>query len=327
MHQPALAALLLLACCQPVLAAQPAPHYPAKPVRMIMPLPPGSSTDAEARVYQEEFQGLFKQPLVMDYKAGASGSIAYAALAKSPPDGYTLGWSPATIALVPVMRKNLPYDLFTDLAAISQTTQRPFSLAVRTDFPGATFDDFVAYAKTNPGKLTWGTVGQGGSQHMSGEWLAAALGIKLTFVHYKGGATQEVDLMAGRIDAAPKTLLSMLPMVKSGKLKMLALLTPRRSKLLPDMKTVAETGVPGYSYPGWAGIFAPAGVSPELQTQLADMFRQAISTPRALQLWATQGNEVVGSTPAEFRQMLAAEVERWRKLARDNDIRASDDNN
>ena len=306
--------------------AQGAAKFPSRPITLIMPFTPGSGTDLEARIYQEEFQSLHKTALLMDYKPGASGTIANVALMKAPPDGHTIAWSSATIALVPALRDSIPYDMFKDLAPVTQTTQRTFVLAVRAGFPANTYEEFIAYARANPGKVTWSTVGQGGSQHMTGEWLAAANNIKLTFVHYKGGSAAELDMLSGRIDSAPKNLMSTLLVVKSGKIKLLAIVTGNRTKLFPDLRTVAEINVPGFSYPGWAGIFAPGRTPPALQNQISTMFKQAITTPKAMAHWDTQGNEVVASTPDEFRKFLAVEVARWKKLATDNNIRLGDDN-
>ena len=304
--------------------AQTPPKFPSKPISILVASTPGGSADVETRFYVEQFQSLHKATMVVDYKPGASGLIAYAALIKAAPDGHTLSYSPPTIALQAALRDKLPFDVNTDLAPISQTTTRLFVLAVRTSFPADDYEGFVAYARANPGKVTWSTIGAGGAQHMTGEWLAAATGTKITFIHYKSVAPALIDIVAGRADAVPTSPLSVIS--QKDKLKFLAIITPQRSKLFPNLKTVAESGIPGFSYPAWTGIIANGHTPPELQKQISDMFRQALTTPKARQFFEAAGSDVVASTPEEFRKTLTSEIARWKKLATDNNIRLTDDN-
>ena len=292
--------------------AQTAANYPWKPVTLIMPYTPGSTSDLEARVYQENFPEIFKQNLLIDYKPGGSGIIANSAVIKAPPDGHTIAYVPATLGILPAVRDDIPYDWQKDLTPVIQTTRRVFVLAVRKDFPANTYQEYVAYVKANPGKVTWSTVGAGGALHMSGEWLASANNMKLTFVHYKGSSQAELDMLAGRIDSAPKGMVSALPLVKQGRIRVLAIITNKRTSLLPDVKTVDEMGVPGYNYPSWVGLVTGGNVPRDIVDRLHAGMVKVISTPKAMKVWESQGTDVVGSTPEE---QLAADVRDTRNWA------------
>ena len=305
--------------------AQGAATYPSRPVNLIMPYTPGSTSDFEARVYQESFPEVFKQPLVIDYKPGASGIIANTAVIKAPPDGYTIAYVPSTLGILPAVRDDVPYDWQKELMPVIQTTRRVFVMAVRRDFPANTYEEYVAYARANPGKVTWSTVGAGGALHMSGEWLAGANKIKLNFIHYKGAAAAELDMLAGRIDSAPKGMVTALPLVKAGKIRVLAIITNKRTSLLPDVRTVEEMGIPGYNYPSWVGLVTGARVPMDIVNKLHDGMVKVITTPRSMKVWETQGTEVIGASPDEFRKQLLAETELWKRLVKENDIRFKTD--
>jgi tripartite-type tricarboxylate transporter receptor subunit TctC len=305
--------------------AQGAANYPSRPVNLIMPYTPGSTSDFEARVYQDSFQEVFKQPMVIDYKPGGSGIIANTAVIKAPPDGYTIAYVPATLGILPAVRNDVPYEWQTELTPVIQTTRRVFVLAVRRDFPANTYDEYIAYARANPGKVTWSTVGAGGALHMSGEWLAGANKIKLNFIHYKGAAAAEVDMLAGRIDSAPKGMVTTLPLARAGKIRVLAIITNKRTALMPDVPTVEERGVPGYNYPSWVGLVTGAKVPMDVVNKLHAGMVKVITTPKSMKVWESQGTDVVGSTPAEFRKQLLAETELWKRLVKENNIKFSVD--
>ncbi len=302
--------------------AQSAANFPSKPITLVIPYTPGSTNDIEARIYQENLSEQLKNPVVLDYKSGASGIIANGFIAKAAPDGHTIGWTSATTTILPALRSDLPYDFMKDLAPIGQTTKRIFLLTTSPDLPVKTFQELVAYAKAKPGQVTYSTVGQGGAIHLSGEWMASASGMKLNFVHYKGAAAADVDLMAGRIQLSAKGLVGALPMIKSGKIKLLAIYTGERTPLLPNVPTLAESGVPGFDYPSWVGMLAPGATPKPILDKLSAEFKKAVNSPRAMKSWETQGTLPVGSTSDEFRKMLVTEAARWKKLVVDNNIKA-----
>ena len=315
----ALAACLLSTGLQ---AQQQTPaNFPWKPITMLMPYTPGSTSDFEARVYQDNFAEGFKYHLLIDYKPGGSGVIANVALIKAPPDGHTIAYTASTLGILPAVRDDLPYEWQKDLTPVVQTTRRVFVMAVRKDFPANNYQEYVAYAKANPGKVTWSTVGAGGALHMSGEWLAGANNIKLNFIHYKGAASAEVDMLAGRIDSAPKGMVTALPLVRAGKIRVLAIITNKRTKLLPDIPTVEEMGVPGYNYPSWVGVITGAKVPKEIVDKLHAGFVKVINAPKAMKVWESQGTDVVGLNSEEFRNQLLSETELWKKLVKENNIR------
>ncbi len=301
--------------------AQGAANFPSRPVTLIMPYTPGSTSDFEARVYQENFPEVFKQSLVVDYKPGASGIIANTAVIKAPPDGYTIAYVPATLGILPAVRDDVPYEWQKELTPVIQTTRRVFLMAVRKDFPANTYQEYVAYARANPGKVSWSTVGAGGALHMSGEWLAGANKIKLNFIHYKGSSAAELDMLAGRIDSAPKAMVTTLPLVKAGKIRALAIITNKRTSLMPDVPTVEEMGIPGYNYPSWVGLVTGGKVPTDIVNKLHAGMVKAITTPKAMKVWESQGTEVVGLTPEEFRKQLLAETELWKRLVKENNIK------
>jgi len=306
--------------------AQGAANFPSKPVTIVSPYPPGNTSDAELRIYQEGFTDVWKQGLVIDYKAGAGGIIANSYVAKAVPDGHTLVYTAATISMLPAFRSDLPYDIFKDLAPVMQTTTKVFVLAVRKDFPANTYEEYIAYARANPGKVTWSTVGAGGALHMTGEWLAAGTGAKLSFIHYKGGAQAEVDLLAGRIDSSPKGAVSTLPQLKAGKLRVLAIITGQPTHLFPGIRTVAERsaeefGIPNFSYPSWVGVLAPGRTPPAIVEKLNADFGKAIRSPKAAKSFQTLDSVVIGSSAEGFKQLLFREVEHWKKLVKDNNIK------
>lgn len=319
----ALAATLYSATLLAQNVAPTAANFPWKPITLIMPYTPGSTSDHEARVYQDNIPEVFKGvTFIIDYKPGASGIIANSFIAKQVPDGHAIAYVPATIAILPSVRNDIPYDYLKDLAPVTLTTRRVFVLAVHPSFPANNLKEYIAYAKANPDKVTWSTVGAGGALHMSGEWLASAAGIKLNFIHYKGAAAAELDLIAGRIDSSPKGVVSALPQVKTGKVRAIAIITNQRSPILPDLKTVEEEGpaFAGYNYPSWVGIFTTGGTPKDIVDKLQQAFYKAIRLPRAMKVWDSQGTIPVGLTQEEYRKTLIFEEGVWRKLIKDNNI-------
>jgi tripartite-type tricarboxylate transporter receptor subunit TctC len=315
-----LAAALTCATALPAFA-QGAAGYPSKPVTLVLPYTPGANADLEARTYQEGLQAVWKHPLVVDYKPGASGAIANSYVAKSAPDGHTVGFINSSATLLPALRKDLPYDLIKDFAPVIMTTENIIVLLTTPAFAAQTFEEFVARAKARPGEVTWGTVGSGGGFHVGGEWLAGLLGVKLTFVHYKGGAAAEVDLLGGRLNVVPKQFAASLGLIKAGKVKVLGILTRDRSPLLPGVRTVSEMGAPEFAYPNWIGLVVTAATPRAIVDRLnADMVK-AIKSPAAMKKWEAQATVAVASTPDEFRKRLAAEVATWDRVVREKNIK------
>ena len=242
--------------------------------------------------------------------------------AKAAPDGYTLLVVSTSFTVLPAFYKDIPYDPLKDFAPISQVTRRLNVLVAAPSFPVKDFPEFMAYVKANPGKVNFATTGAGGIGHLSGEWLHAATRTKVTFVHYKQANNLIPDLAAGRTDVTLTGLQFAQPLVKAGKLKLLAVTDTQRTDLLPGVKTIAEQGVPGYSYIGWQGFSAPAGTPSAIINKLSDAFARVARSPEVTAMLEAEGGAPVGSTPAQFRQLIATETERWKRLVEENGIKA-----
>lgn len=295
--------------------AQPA-GFPARPLTVIAPFTAGSSTDIEIRIYQSGLQEFFRQQVLVDYKPGASNTIANNYVARLKPDGHTMVAVVATSTILPALKPDLGFDLLKDLAPVSLTTRRTFALVA---WPGLVPNDvteLVAYARANPGRLAWSTAGIGSGLHMAGEWLKAAAGIDMVMVHYKGSAAAEVDMQAGRVHVTPKAMSAAVPLIKGQKLKIIGIATAARSPLFPEVKTVAEQGFPGYVAAPWAGFFAPRGTPAPVTAKLADDLIWALTQPDVRQRMAEGGSTIVASRPEEFRRFLQAEIDRWARAVK-----------
>ena len=317
--------LVALPCAvTPALAQDPAAAFPSKPLTLVMPYTPGSTSDRMARVFQEGLTQELKQSVLIDYKPGASGVIANSFVVKTGADGHSFVYTAATSAILPAFKSDLPYDILKDMSAISLAVKDTYVLVVPATFPPNTWEEYVAYAKANPGKINWSTVGAGGGLHLSGEWLAKVMDAKLTFVHYKGSAIAETDLLAGRIQSSPKGLASALPIIKAGKVKPIVVLTAERTPLLPGIRTVAELAAPDYEYPGWYGLLGSAATPPAITAKLSAALARALKAPKLNAFWESIGAVPVGSTPEEFKRLLVKEVNHWKKFVAENNIKGED---
>lgn len=321
---PATAAAVLCASLgSSVATAQDAAAgYPSRTVTIISPFVPGGSTDNGARLYTQKLTEMLGKPFVMDFKPGAGATLGTNYVARSAPDGHTLLITTASFTISAATYKDLPYDPVKDLAPVSLTLKRPALLMVHPSLPVKTYPEYMAHAKANPGKLNFGTSGAGGSYHIVGAWLHGLTGTSVTFVHYKGAGQLFIDQIAGRVDVSPTSLFNALPMIKSGKVRAIALVSAERSPLLPDLKTVAEQGLPGLDYSTWEGIFAPAATPPAIVNKLAGEFAKIAKMPDVLEKFKEDGTIMVGSSAPEFRKHVVNEIVRWKKVVQDNNIKA-----
>ena len=314
-----------LACAAaafPVLAqAQGAGSFPSKPVTLIIPFAPGGPVDIEGRRHAAKMTEVMGQTFLLDFKPGAGETIGTTYVARAPADGYTLLVGSASFTINPFLYKDLPYDVLRDFAPVSLVSQRASVLLAHPSLPAKNVPELIAYARANPGKLNWGTTGVGSISHLSGAWFQNAAGIKATLVHYKGAGPAQIDLIAGRTDLGSLTVLASLPLMKSGKAKALGVLSNTRSKILPDVPTIEEQGVAGYNASSWFGVLAPAATPVAAVNRLSEGFAKAVRSPDVAAPLEAEGIALVGSTPAQFRQMLAGETERWHKVVQENGIR------
>jgi len=307
------------------MAQASAAAFPSKTVTLISPYPPGGGPGGDGRVWAQKLTEAWGKPVVLDFKAGAGSTIGTNYVAKAAPDGHTLLLITAGFSVTAVMHTDLPYDPVKDLAPVSLTHKRGALFVVHPSSPYKTFPEFVAYAKARPGQLNFATTGAGSIYHLLGAWLNSAAGIKTTLVHYKGSGPLLVDMVAGRTQIAPTTFLSGWPLVASGKLRALATISMERSHISPDLKTVAEQGIPEFDYSSWGGLLAPAGTPAPVLEKIAGQFATLARDPATVEQFKKTGAVLIGSTPAEFRKYIQTEIARWGRLIKENNIQPEAD--
>jgi tripartite-type tricarboxylate transporter receptor subunit TctC len=291
-----------------------AQSYPAKPVKLLVGVPPGGPTDTLARAIAPDLSEGLGQPVVIENRPGASAVIATEAVAKAAPDGYTLGFIYITHATNPALMANLPYDTLRDFAPVSLVGEQSMVLLANPAFAANSVQELIAAAKANPGKIDYGASDSGSAPHLAGELFKMMSGIDLTPIYYKGTGPAMTDLLAGQIPVMFVSNISALPHVKSGKLKALAVTGAQRIALAPNIPTMSESGLPGYEAYGWYGIAAPArtptAVIARLHAEVAKIAQNETMKKRL----AGQGLELVGNTPAEFDAFIRAEITKWGKV-------------
>jgi tripartite-type tricarboxylate transporter receptor subunit TctC len=307
----AVAGLLLSA-----LAGAASAQYPAHPVRFIVPSAVGGGTDIIARAISLKLSEAFGQQFLVDNRPGAGQMIGIELAAKSPADGYTLLMAASTLAINTVMYKNVPYDPVRDFAPITQAATLPNVLVVHPSLAVNSVAELIAYAKAHPGELNFASAGVGTSPQMSIELLKSLAGIDMVHIPYKGTAPGVVDLLAGEVKVMAPNLLTALPHIKSGKLRALAVTSARRSQALPDIPTVAESGIAGYDSTQWYGVLAPAGTSREIVLRLHEAIVRALRDPEVGKRLEADGAEAVGSSPEEFSAFIKSETEKWARVAK-----------
>jgi tripartite-type tricarboxylate transporter receptor subunit TctC len=307
----ALAAVLGGALVFPVEASAQG-QFPSKPIRLIVPQAPGSATDTIGRLVAASMGQVLNQQIVVENKPGAAFTIGLDMVAKAPPDGYTIGIGPVgALAISPNMVERLPYNLDKDFQPIALLTRGHLLLAVAPTSDVKSVKDLVAKAKANPGKLTNASSANGSPGHVGGELFKYMTGTQIVHVPYRGGAAAINDLIAGRVDFMFESLNSISPHAKTGNVRALAVSGDRRSPAFPDLPTVAEAGVTGYSAPTWSGIIGPANLPPDVLKKLNDAVNKAVSTPAFKERFGQIGDEPAGGTPEEFGTMMRAERAKW----------------
>ncbi len=317
-----MAALAALPAMPGALRAQDA-GFPSRSIRLLVGFAPGGATDGAARAIAPRLSELLGQQVVVENRGGAGGNIATEAAVRAAPDGYTLLLGTIGPLIVnPIMERSLPYDPLRDLAPVSTLVEAYGVLVVPASRPWRTVADLVAEARRRPGALNWGYSGVGTSGHLSGLLLDRVAGIDTQGISYRGGAPLMTDLIAGRLDYAFSTAPTALPNVENGRLRALAVPTPQRVRALPNVPTIAETGVPGYEVFSSYGLLAPRGTPPAVIARIAAAVRLALETPEVITALARQGLEAQPGTPEGYGAFLRAEVEKWGPLIRANNLRA-----
>jgi tripartite-type tricarboxylate transporter receptor subunit TctC len=323
MTRRAIAFAVIAAAWYPMAAfAQgPADAYPAKPVRVVVGLAPGGGTDIQTRLFAQKLSESLGRPFVVENRTGAGGTVAYAQVAKSPPDGYTLLGVAGGYTITPVVYTKLPYDPVKDFAPISLVAQAPFLLLTHPSLPVKSVKDLLALARAKPGALDCASAGHGTSTHMAFELFKALSGVKIAHVPYKGTGQSLVDVMSGQVHMLFGNVLSSLSHARAGRLRALAVTTAKRSAVLPDLPTISESGVPGYENSTWHGWLAPAGTPPAILTRLNAELVKSTRAPDVVERLSPDGGEPVGSTPEQFSRHITMEMARWGKLVKETGIR------
>ena len=314
-----LLALLAFAIAQSV-AAQ---NYPTKPIRLVVPFAPGGSSTIVARSFATEMSKALGQELYIENKGGGGGNVAMADVAHADADGYSLIIGHVgSLAMTPFMEKNLGYDVNRDFTAVSLLAKVPNIFVVHESVPAKNLREFVALAKKEPGKLNYGSAGNGSAGHLAMEYLKLVTGMDIQHVPYKGTGPNLIDLVAGRTQATSAGTPPLMPHVKSGKLRVIAVGTPKRLASLPDVPTVAEQGYSGFETSQWYGLNAPAKTPPPIIKRLADEAAKAAKTPALLQRFAAEDAEALGSSPEDYAAFIAKEQARWRDVIQRAGVKA-----
>ena len=298
------------------------PGYPSKPIRLIVGFAPGGGTDILARALGQPLGELLGQQIIIDNRAGAGGIIATELGAKAAPDGYTLlVGSSAGFAINPNLIAKLPYDPVKDFAPVGMFATLSYAVDVHPSLPAKTVKEFIALARAKPGAINYGSAGQGSSTHLAIEQFALMAGIKMTHVPYKGNTPAMTALMSGEIAMVFDPVLTSVTMVKSGRVRALAVTTARRSALLPDVPTVAEAGVKGYESGNWFGVFAPAGTPREIAERLNAAVNNAMTRPEMKDKLLSQGADALRGTPADLANLVQSELVKFAKIIKAAGVR------
>ena len=315
MKTSTMAGLTLAAALLPVAAAVAQQDYPNKPIRVIVPYPPGGPTDIMGRITSDVLAKRLAQNVVVDNRGGAATAIGAEMAARAPADGYTLlVSSETTFAVTPALKEKLPYDPEKDFAPISQLTTQPYVLAVTNALPVNSVTQLVDYAKANPGKLTYGSAGAGGANHLAGEMFKHAAGIDILHVPYKGNGPAIIDLIGGQIGMMLGSISSLYPHGVSKKLRLVAMASPKRAPGAPEIPTFAESGMPGFQVSGWNAIVAPRGTPPAVLKRLNAEIVAGFNQPDVVERLSKQSIEPVAGTPEQLAAYIKSERARYTKV-------------
>jgi tripartite-type tricarboxylate transporter receptor subunit TctC len=305
---------LLLAFAAPAVIAQGAAGFPQKPVRLIIPFPPGGSADFLGRLLADKLGAQWGKQVVVENRPGGSTLIGLGAVARAEPDGHIIGMNTAGLIVQPSIRKTMPFNVMEDFAFITRISEAPFFLTVPADFPVRSAAELVAYAKANPGKLNFGSFGIGSTPHLLGETLVLSTGVPMTHVPFKGTSDMITAHLNGQVQVNFDVLQPLLPHIKAGKLRPLLVTASKRSHLLPDVPTAEQAGLPDLNMPTWFGLLAPRQTPPEVVAALNKAVVTALQQPDVAAALDKQGMTLVGDTPEQYRAYAAAAMRQVKKI-------------
>jgi len=306
---------LLAAACFVAGSAMAAESYPQRPVRIIVNVSAGGGVDALARIAAQHYSTQWGQPFVVDNRAGAGGSIGNELVAKAMPDGHTLLVSSSTVITTAALRPQ-NYDPVRDFAAVTKLTSNPYIVCITPSLPVANIRELVALAKSKAGGVSFASAGIGSIVHLGAELLTVVAGTPMTHVPYKGVADAYPAVASGQVDWIIGSPISALPLIKAGRMRGIAVTSAVRSKAMPELPTVAESGLPGYNVVAWFGMLAPAGTPAVVISRLHSEAKRALTSPEVMRRMEIEGTDIVGSAPAEFAREVKAEYEKWRELVK-----------
>lgn len=316
-----LARILLAAALLPLAAPVLGQAYPSRPLRLVVPFPPGGPTDIVGRVIAQALAQRLGQGVVVENRPGGSTAIGTEAVVRSAPDGHTLLLGSSTMAINPLVIPKLPYDAIRDLAPIALASRLPGVLAVHPSVPANTLAEFIALAKAQPGKINYGTGGRGTADHLIGVLFSSMAGIQLTDVPYKGSAALLNDLMAGQLQATFSTLATALPHVRSGKLRAIGVTLATRSPTAPDIPSIAEGGLPEFQVSSWFGVFAPAQTPADILDRLHAEIGAAQRIPEVMERFAALGADIEPMSRDQFASLVRGDTARWARVVRESNLK------
>ena len=320
--RPGVLLVLMTSAVPTVSLAQTSAQYPARPVRIVVPQSPGASTDTTARLIAQRLTTALGQTVLVDNRPGAGSVIGTEVVAKATPDGHTLLVVASSITLNPILHKNLSWDPIRDFAPITQLSSFPNILVVHPAVPVKTVKDVIALAKAKPSALNYGSAGTATGTHLSAELFKHMTGTDMVHVPYKGGGAAMPALMGGQVQLMFATTVSALPHVRAGKLRAIAVTSPKRSPSAPDVPTIAESGVPGYDHTPWNGFLAPAKTPRAIVARLNEETARILHTPDTKAIFMNEGAEPVGNKPEEFGAIIKSEIAKWGKVIQAAGIKA-----
>ena len=316
-----IARLMLTVCLALATPSALAQTFPTKPIKVLVGYSPGGAVDIVARTVGQKMSSVLGQPVIVENKPGAGTNIAVQALIDSTPDGYTLMLSANALAANPSLYQPAPFDPEKDVAPVAQVGRVPVVIATSAGSPYASLSALVAAAKAAPGKIKFATPGNGSTPHLAVELFARAAGVKLVHVPYRGGTQAIVDVIGGQLPLVAVNALEVLPHVKSGKLRVLAVMSPTRTAMMPDVPTIAESGYPGFEASVWYGFIAPAATPKPVIARLHDAIEKAIASPEVRERMASVGGEVTPGTTEQFGALIHSERLRYQKLIREANLK------
>ncbi|MEP6722732.1 MAG: tripartite tricarboxylate transporter substrate binding protein [Variovorax sp.] len=317
-RRPAFAALALALLVAGTASAQ---DFPARPIKLIVPYAPGGSADIAARLVTDEWAKALGGTMVVDNRAGAGGNLGVDAVAKSAPDGYTIGLQTVSLAINPALTPKMPYDTLKDLAPIGMVASSQHVLVVTNSLPAKDLKSLIALLKAEPGKHNYGSAGSGSTFHMAAELFKANAEVPIVHIPYRGGGPALVDTIGGQVSLSFPVISAALPQVQGGKLRALGVTGAKRSPLLPNVPTIAEAGLPNYNFETWFMVFAPAATPKPVIDKLNAALNQALASPAVVARMTKEGFDPIPSTPAQARNRLEKELPQWAKLIKERGIK------